>query len=436
MELDLFKIKKVFFVGIGGIGISAIARMMLLEGKEVHGSDMSEGEVVQELRNAGAEITIGQGFELISEGTDLIIYTIAIESYDPDLYEKVVTSLIPARSYPEMLEVVTKGKNTIAISGTHGKTTTTAMIAKILMDASKDPTVIIGSLLKGTNSNLISGKSNLFVVEACEYRRSFLHIHPKILVIVNIEADHLDYYKDLSDIKDAFSEMISQIGEGGALVCDPNHENIASIISDIKCKVINYTKYLESVPKLSVPGEHNRIDAAAALAVAEELGIKKEEAEKSVQKFQGTWRRLEKRGETRDGTILYDDYAHHPTEIKASLQALRELYPNKKLIIIFQSHLYSRTKSLWEGFVSAFDGADQVFILPVYAARELFDPTVSPEKLAEAIAGRGKEARAFADFDEGIKYFNETKFGENDVIVTMGAGEAYKVAEGLELTNK
>lgn len=433
MELDLNKIKKVFYVGIGGIGISAIARMMLKEGKEVYGSDTSEGEVVAELKNAGAEITIGQGFELIPEGTDLIVYTIAIESYDPDLYEKVVTGLIPARSYPEMLEIVTKGKNTIAISGTHGKTTTTAMIAKILIDAKKDPTVIVGSLLKDTNSNLISGKSDLFVVEACEYRRSFLHIHPKILVITNIEADHLDYYKDLADIQDAFSEMISQIAEGGALVCDPNHENIAPIISNIKCKVIDYTKYLESVPKLSVPGEHNRIDAAAALAVAEELGILKEEAEKSVQKFQGTWRRLEKRGEAKDGTILYDDYAHHPTEIKASLQALRELYPSKKLIIIFQSHLYSRTKSLWEGFVEAFDGADQVFILPVYAAREMFDPTVSPEKLAEAIAGRGKEAKAFADFDEGIKYFNETKFGENDVIVTMGAGEAYKVTEGLDI---
>ena len=239
MNLDLSKIKKVFFVGIGGIGISAIARLMFLEGKEVSGSDMSENVLTHELAELGIKITIGQGFEFIPKDADLIVYTIAIPHYDPKLFEQIKNSRILFKSYPEMLGLVTKDKYTIAISGTHGKTTTTAMIAKILVDAGRDPSLVVGSLLKDFKSNLIIGKSDLFVVEACEYERSFLNLKPKILVITNIEPDHLDYYKDLDDIKTAFKQLAAQSEK---------------VISD-------YTKYLDKVPKLSVPGIHNRMDA-------------------------------------------------------------------------------------------------------------------------------------------------------------------------------
>ncbi len=420
MNIDLQKIKKIFFVGIGGVGISAIARMMFLEGKDVFGSDMSENQLTRELSELGIKITIGQSFELIPPDTDLIVYTIAIPHYDPRLFEQIKNSSIAYRSYPQMLGIVTANKNTIAVSGTHGKTTTTAMIAKILIDAGRDPSVIVGSLLKDFKSNLIVGKSDLFVVEACEYERSFLNIKPKILVILNIEPDHLDYYKDLDDIKNAFDQLSSQSEK---------------VISD-------YSKYLDKVPKLLVPGKHNRMDAAAALAVADMLGVDEDVAQKSLAEFSGTWRRLEKRGQTEGGTIVYDDYAHHPTEVKASLQALRELYPHtnnigvgvypegvKKITVLFQPHLYSRTKALFDDFVKCFEGADQVLLLPIYFAREDKDPTISSEILAEAITGTGQKAQAFTDFDSAERAVSALNLGPDDIFVTMGAGEAYKVAD-------
>ena len=407
--VDLSKIKKVFFVGIGGIGISAIARMMLLEGKQVFGSDISENEITNELKKLGAKIFTGQGVELIPTNVDLIIYSIAIKKYDSVFCKKLEQLGVPLMSYPEMLGVVTADKYTIAVAGTHGKTTTTAMIAKILIDAGLDPSVIVGSLLKDYKSNLVMGKSELFVVEACEYERSFLNLKPKILVITNIEAEHLDYYKDLADIKNAFDQLMSQ------------SENVIS----------DYTKFLDKVPKLKLPGEHNRMNAAAAFAVADFLNIDEDIIRKSLTEFSGTSRRLEKRGVTEVGTIIYDDYAHHPTEIKASLQALRELYPEseKDIIILFQPHLYSRTKALFGDFSKSFKGADRIFLLPIYFAREAKDESVSSEKLAEAISQRGEQAQAFPDFDSAETAVKALKLGAEDVFVTMGAGEAYKVAD-------
>lgn len=417
MDLDLLKIKKVFFVGIGGIGISAIARMMFLDGKDVSGSDMSENELTRELKEFGINITIGQDFKLIPFNTDLIVYTIAIPHYDPKLFNQIINSRILYKSYPQMLGLVTRDKYTIAVSGTHGKTTTTAMIAKVFIDARRDPSVIVGSLLKEFKSNLIVGKSEFFVVEACEYERSFLNIKPKILVITNIEADHLDYYKDLNDIKNAFDQLSLQSEK---------------VIAD-------YTKYLEKVPKLLVPGEHNRMNAAAAYVVAKVLNIEDAIIQKSLSEFSGTWRRLEKKGTTSNGTIIYDDYAHHPTEIKASLQALRELYPSfaeategkpkKKLTVVFQPHLYSRTKALFKEFSESWNGADEIVLLPIYFAREEKDESISSGKLAEAICAEGEKAIAFTDFELAEEYLKGKTFGNNDVFVTMGAGEAYKIAD-------
>lgn len=431
MDLDLQKIKKVFFVGIGGIGISAIARMMLLEGKEVYGSDMSSGEITHELIELGAHITVGQNFDLIPADTDLIVYTIAIKHYDPALMEKIFESGIPAKSYPEMLHIVTAGKYTIAVSGTHGKTTTTAMIAKILIEAKRDPSVIVGSLIKEYKSNFIVGKSDYFVVEACEYERSFLNILPKVLVITNIDEDHLDYYKDLADIEHAFTEMAMQTGS--AIVCDPNDSSVQRVIKDLNIEIIDWTKYMDKVPHLLVPGIHNRKDAACALAVAEYIGIESSQAEKAIAQFSGTWRRLENKGTTKNGTIVYDDYAHNPTEVRASLEGLRELYPknSKKITVLFQPHLYSRTKSLFDEFTTAFNEADAVYFLPIYFAREVPDPTVSSEILADAVAKNVPGAKAFNDFAEAEEFFKNNGLGENDVFVTMGAGEAYKIGDTL-----
>lgn len=432
-ELDLNKIKNVHFVGIGGIGISAIARMMLHQNKIVTGQDMQDSEIIEELRKVGAWIIIGQSYENIPDDTDLIVYTIAILDYDLKFFERICNSGILYKSYPQMLHYITQNKYTIAISGTHGKTTTTAMIAKILIDAKKDPSVIVGSLLKENNSNLIIGKSKYFIVEACEYRRSFLNINPKILVITNIEEDHLDYYKDLNDIKNAFYELCMKVPAGGFVVCNSYDKNIIDVIKNINAKVVNYEEFFNENLKLKIPGIHNKKNSAVAIAVADILNIDKNISKKILQNFEGTWRRLEYKGRTSMGTIIYDDYAHHPTEIRASIQALRELYKvgEKKITIVFQPHLYSRTKALFEDFSKCFKGVDQIILLPIYFAREKIDPTISSDKLAEEICKEGDQAIAFSDFKSAEIFLKSQIFGENDIFVTMGAGEAYKIADNI-----
>ena len=437
MNLDLSKIKNVHFVGIGGIGISAIARMMLHDGKKVTGQDMQDGEVVQELKKVGAEIKIGQSFENISKDTELIVYTIAIDNYDPELAEKIKNQTeIPVRSYPEMLGIASQDKYTIAVSGTHGKTTTTAMIAQILRDNKKDPTVIVGSLLIGEKSNFIAGKSKYLVVEACEYRRSFLNINPKILVITNIDADHLDYYKDIEDIKSAFREFVTKVPADGFIVCNPDDENITDVIKNINAKVINYHDYFNKDLKLKIPGVHNKKDAAAAIAVGELVGIEKVEGEKAVMQFPGTWRRFEFRGELKSGAKVYDDYAHHPTEISSTLEGFRELYSKSdgwNITVIFHPHLYSRTKLLLNDFAKSFGDADKVLILPIYYAREVDDGTISSEILSERINVHedSRISEAFGSFENLEAKLGTERFGPKDIIVTMGAGEAFKVGDFL-----
>ena len=438
MDFDLSKIKNVHLIGIGGIGISAVARMMLHDGKVVTGQDMQDGEVVNELRKVGANITIGQSYENIPNDTDLIIYTIAIDNYDPELAKKIKERTdIPVRSYPQMLDIISLDKYTIAVSGTHGKTTTTAMIAQILRDLKYDPTVIVGSLLVGDKSNFIAGKSKYFVVEACEYRRSFLNINPKVLVITNIDNDHLDYYKDIEDIKSAFHEMAMKVPSDGFVICNQNDVHIADVVKGINAKIINWEEYFDKNLILKIPGVHNKKDAAAATAAAAILGISKEDSENCLKSFPGTWKRFEFRGTLSNGTLLYDDYAHHPTEIKATLEGFRELYKKVdewKITVVFQPHLFSRTKLLLNDFAKSFTDADKVLLLPIYYAREEDDGTISSEILATEINKQTNNAKAFSDFENAEKYLkNELKNMNNkNIIVTMGAGEAAKVGDFLQ----
>ena len=437
MDLDLSKIKNVHFIGIGGIGISAVSRMMLHDGKVVTGQDMQDGEVIKELRKVGAQITIGQSYENIPKDVDLIIYTIAIDTYDPELAQKIKNRTdIPVKSYPQMLDVISKDKYTIAVSGTHGKTTTTAMIAQILRDTEKDPTVIVGSLLIGDKSNFIAGKSRYLVVEACEYRRSFLNINPKILVITNIDEDHLDYYKDIEDIKNAFHEFALKVPMDGFIVCDPKDNNIADVIKDVKAKIVNYQDYFDKDLKLKIPGAHNKKDAAAASAVAEIIEIDKEAATRALSAFPGTWRRFEYKGELSNGAKVYDDYAHHPTEISSTLEGFRELYPmvdGWKITLVFQPHLFSRTKLLLDEFSESFTLADSVLLLPIYYAREDDDGSISSKILADEINKYEEtpKAEAFDSFEAVESKLQGVNFTQKDIIVTMGAGEAFKIGDWL-----
>jgi UDP-N-acetylmuramate--alanine ligase len=435
MELDLSKINNVHFIGIGGIGISAVARMMLHDGKKVTGQDMQEGEVLNELVKAGANIKIGQSYDNIPEDADLIVYTIAIDTYDPNLAQKIKEQKeIPVRSYPQMLDIISRNKYTIAVSGTHGKTTTTAMIAQILSDNGNDPTVIVGSLLVGSKSNFVAGKSKYFVVEACEYRRSFLNINPKILVITNIDEDHLDYYKDIEDIKNAFHEMAMKVPKDGFVICNPDDKNILEVVKGINAKVIDWNEYFNKNLKLKIPGIHNKKDAAAAIATSTILDIPKEKAEMYVCNFPGTWRRFEFKGKIPNGVIIYDDYAHHPLEITSTLQGFRELYPKEdgwKITVVFQPHLFSRTKLLLNDFAKSFKDADQVMLLPIYYAREVDDGSISSFILEFEINKYTDNTEAFNNFKEleDNLFIRLEKMGEKDILITMGAGEAFKVGD-------
>lgn len=403
-------IKKVYFIGIGGIGMSAVARMLLGEGKEVVGSDRAESLVTDELEKIGVKVFYKQEADNITPDIDLVIYTIAMTDDSPELVKARELGL-ECRTYPEMLGLISADKYTIAVAGTHGKTTTTAMIAGVMIEAKLDPTVIVGSLLK-SGTNFVAGKSKYLVVEACEYRRSFLNLHPTLAVVTNIDADHLDYYKDLDDIKNAFAQFLSQ------------SEN----------KIVDYQKYLAKVPELLVPGEHNRQNAAVALAVADFLQIDEEVAKQALSKFTGTWRRFEFKGETKNGALVYDDYAHHPTEIKASILGAREFMKKRslegKLIVVFQPHLYSRTKLLKDDFAEALALADKAILLPIYAAREPVDLEVNSELLAGLIRARGGAVDSAQNPLEASKMALEWA-GKGDLLITMGAGDISQLAPNL-----
>jgi len=427
---DLKKYQNVHFIGIGGIGVSAIARMMLLEGKNVSGSDTKDSGITDELSLLGAAIFIGQSKDNIKENVDLVVYTVAVLEDNPEFISAKERG-IKCLSYPEVLGLISKNKKTIAVSGTHGKTTTTAMIARIFIDSGKEPTVVVGSkLLEGSDnlrSNFVAGEGEYFIVEACEYRRSFLNIHPTIGVITNIDNDHLDYYKDLEDIQSAFRSFAELIPKEGVLICDRSDERLKSVIEGLTCTIIDYMDFYDENIEISVSGEHNRKNASVAIAVGSVCGIDVSESKKALKEFKGTWRRFENKGETTNGVFVYDDYGHHPTEVRATLAGAREKFPNKKITVVFQPHLYSRTRLLIDDFAKSFDDADEVLFLPIYAAREPFDGSIKSEMLAEKIGDKAMSFLNFSDIENHLK--NSLK--ESDILITMGAGDVYKVGEHL-----
>lgn len=424
----IFGAKKIHFVGIGGIGVSALARMFLLDGKQVTGSDASESRVTKELKELGAKIFLGHRAENVPNDAELVITTIAVTKQNPELVlaeEKNINIL----SYPQALGEISKMYQTIAVSGTHGKTTVTAMLSGILEDANIDPTVVVGSLLTKTGSNFRKGNGAYFLVEACESRRSFLNLSPTFLVITNVDIDHLDYYKNLEDIKLAFTEMVNKVPEHGAVIYNALDQNLKDIVKNCKAKLINYTEYINENFNLKVPGQHNRQNAAAALALALALNINKQAAIKSLANFSGTWRRFEFKGKTLSGALIYDDYAHHPTEIMATISAAREAFKNKKITVVFQPHLFSRTKILLEELAKSLSFADEVFLLPIYAARETDDVSISSKVLLDRIALKNSNVSLFESFDLVSEKLQSRS--SDEIIITIGAGDISKLSEML-----
>jgi len=453
LSFDFLKDKsiKIHFIGIGGISMSGLAEILLEHGYKVSGSDMKASQKTESLARKGAEIFIGHDKENIRD-KDLIVYTAAISENNPELAGAKELN-IPTMDRAEFLGLIMQGhKYNIAVSGTHGKTTTTSMLSHIALKAELDPTVLVGGDLDIINGNVRSGDSEYFITEACEYKASFLKFFPFIGVILNIDADHLDFYKDIDDIQNTFIKFSKLIPENGYLICWAEDEKMDKVIQSAKCNIITYgiekgdytaknitfdekgcasfllyfkdAKQLEI--KLNVPGKHNVLNSLACIAASKALNIPEDAIVGGLKDFGGTHRRFELKG-VKDVVTVIDDYAHHPTEIKATLNAAKN-YPHKKIFCVFQPHTFSRTLSLFDDFSTAFEGVDELILADIYPAREKDTGVVSSAMLSDKINEIGKKCVNFHTFDEIVSYLRG-KLNNGDVLFTIGAGDVYKIGE-------
>ena len=430
-QIDLDTATRIHLIGIGGIGMSALARFLTAEKKVVSGSDRILTPLTHALASEGIQVMGEQSPENISRELDLVIYSEAVPEDHPERVA-ATKARIPTVSYFTALGAAMNPYYLIAVAGTHGKTTTTAMLTDVFEAAGKDPTAIIGSLRASTKQNFRYGKSKYAIVEACEYRRDFLSLRPDVLVILNLEHEHPDYYADLADVQAAFRSLIEQVNEGGVVVTNPKDPNIAPILEDAPVRVVDYTEALDLSLPLRQPGLHNRYNAAAALSVATLEKLDRSDVRTTLSQFAGTWRRFEYKGECR-GAAIFDDYAHHPTEIAATLAGARELYPRARLTIIFQPHTFSRTAALFGEFARALAQADRAYILPIYGAREINEQNISSRELAVRALEFNSEVSYVESFEAAQAELMPTLSGD-DVVIVMGAGDVTDLASELTRT--
>jgi len=420
--------KHIYMVGIGGIGMSALAQLFAHQGRALSGSDREESPTITLLSQKGITVTVGHDRCNVPADTELLVYSDAVWSDNAERIRAKEMS-IPEMSYFEALGLVAQAARTVAVTGTHGKTTTTGMLAKVLQDAGEQPTAIVGSIVQDFGSNFLAGRDDLFVVEACEYRDHVLKLNPDVLVITNIELDHTDYFPTLEALQDTFRIAAEKVPETGVVVTSPEDPNIAGILKNVRARIVDYRQ--KAVGEVQLLGEFNRDNARAALAAALAVvpGLSPEAAVKSLSEFKGSWRRFEYKGETPSGALVYDDYAHHPTAMQKTIEAAREKFPSKKIVVAFHPHLYSRTKSLLNEFAEALALSDKAIVAPIYAAREAPDPSVSNQILAALARHEGGNVISLDNFNDIRDVLLEED--KNSLIITMGAGDIYKVAEQI-----
>lgn len=417
-------------IGIGGIGLSGLARLFQTEGNKVQGSDKNPSQLTDDLQEESIVFFDTHKSEHISPDIDWVIYSEAI----PDDHIELVAAKemnIRCSTYFEALGEWSQKKETLVVVGTHGKSTTTAMIANILTDADLDPSVVVGTKLQEFgNKNMRYGKSNLFVVEGCEYRESFLHLHPNYVVLLNCEVDHLDYYNNEDHYRESFRTFLEKIPADGWVVTNVSDPTLKQLTTGLNCQVHD-TMIDEEDVEVGVPGEHNRYNAALAYSAGIMFDVDETSIDTSLQNFKGTWRRFEKKGE-KNGALVIDDYGHHPNEVKATLQATKEAYPEKRIVCVFQPHQYSRTAEMLDEFSHAFADADIAIIADIYEARDTEEDKqkVSAETLVESIKEYQEEGLIAygGNLENCAKMLNEIA-APTDVIVTMGAGDVWKVGD-------
>jgi len=452
---DIFrKAKRVHIIGIGGIGTSGLAYLLLQEGKIVSGSDTNLTQITKLLEKKGVKVFSPQREENIKENIDLVIYSQAILPDNPE-YRKAQQLKIPLLSYPEGVGEIMKSKKGIAIAGTHGKTTTSALITWLLKKNKFFPSFLIGGQIIGLG-NSDAGRGNFLVVEACEYKKSFLNYFPEIAVITSIEKDHLDYYKNLKKIKKAFFEFAENVKENGFLVYWKDDKNVEEIVEKVGRKKISYglekgdftgrnieiknertefACYFKGKKichiKMKIWGKHNVLNTLACISISKILGLNVQEVKEAVETFPGVRRRCEIIGKEK-GVLIIDDYGHHPTEIKATLSSLKSIFQKRRLIVVFQPHQYSRTRFLLKDFASSFTEADKVVVPDIYFVRDSLKEKklVNAEILVDRIRKNGKEALYLPTFEEIVEYLMEI-LRKNDIVLTLGAGPVDRVAKQL-----
>lgn len=463
VQIDFSKPLKVYFVGIGGISMSGLAVILKRAGFDVSGSDRDRSNVTSFLESEGIKVFYGQKKENITEDIDVIVLTAAIHKDNPE-YVRMEELKIPHMTRAQLVgQLMRNYETSIAISGTHGKTTTTSMISEILLSCGDaDPTISVGGMLPSIGGNIRVGGKKFFVTEACEYTNSFLDFFPDIALILNVEEDHMDFFKDLDDIRNSFKKFAHLVPKDGTVIISSHIENTGFFTEGLSCRVLTF-----GIPKeesrdrtpdytasgivmdadgnasfdvllkgekvshisLKVPGEHNILNALAAFAFADAAGVDREVASKALGRFGGTDRRFQKKGVIGDGVILIDDYAHHPTEIKATMKAALAMEHNT-LWVVFQPHTYTRTKAFFDDFADALSLADKVVLADIYAARETDDGSVSSSMLADAIRKKNTDSYYFDSFEK-IENFLMQNCQKGDVLITMGAGDVYKIGDSL-----
>lgn len=448
--VSLNEIKNVHFVGIGGISMSGLAQILLNSGYNVTGSDINDSNIISKLKKSGAKVFMPHNPQNV-EGAELVVYTAAVKQDNCEIVRAKELG-IPIIDRAEFLGMIMKKYSYgIAIAGSHGKTTTTSMVSIIFKNAGLDPTVLIGGEIEAIDGNVRVGDSEYFITESCEYYESFLKFYPFIAAILNVEKDHLDYFKDLEHIMSAFEKFAKLVPKTGSLVVCSDNENAMSIAKKVNCKVLTYgiknkadfsARNIEydklghptfevkhnhkkiGTFSLSIPGEHNVLNALASITIAYNAGIEMRVVKESLREFKGTYRRFDIKGSRKEITVV-DDYAHHPTEIKATLHAAKQ-FPHQKIWCVFQPHTYTRTRTLFDEFSEAFYDADKVIITDIYAAREKDTGLVHPSELVESINKYSANAEYKNDFKSIASLIaNEAKPG--DLIFTMGAGDVFKL---------
>jgi len=444
--MNFENIKSIHFVGIGGIGMSGIAEVLADRGLRVSGCDLRPSRTAELLAERGILVFTGHHPSHL-DGVDTVVVTAAVRGENAEIDEAIRRG-IAVWKRKEILGAIAGRKRTVGVSGTHGKTTTTAMIALVLEKAGLDPTVLVGGMLRNIGSNAKSGSGDFLVVEADEYDRTFHQLHPEIAIVTNIEADHLEYFGSFDAIVDAFRVFVQNLRPGGVVVGCVDDPVVAQLVDNIAVRVTRYglgpraeltARNLQfhergssfevegfGFFKLFVPGEHNVRNALAAIAVARELGIDAHVTAAALAKFLGVDRRFQILGDYA-GALVVDDYAHHPTEIRATLDAARSGYPRRRIVALFQPHLYSRTRDFAREFGDALRGADVAIVAPIYAAREKPIEGISARMIAEAAQGIEFLDRSNAEIVNELR----RRLEPNDVFITMGAGDVHEIAEAL-----